>query len=135
MGSTEAAGMPLPVMIALISVGAALLSAVLTIAVFVLLPADHFTKPPSWRRSGASIGTIAVAVVRNLAGWLLIVLGIVLSVPGIPGQGLLTILMGLLLVDLPGKRKLELRILRTRRVLSFINRLRVRFRRAPLALP
>src|SRR5207244_3294841 len=42
------------------------------------------------------------AVAKNLAGVILVLLGIVLSVPGIPGQGILTLLVGFMLLDLPG---------------------------------
>jgi hypothetical protein len=57
-----------------------------------------------------------------------------LSVPGVPGQGILTILIGAMLIDLPGKRKAEKWLLRHRRVLSAINRLRARYGRPPLVL-
>ena len=49
-----------------------------------------------------------------------------------PGQGLLTILVGLLMLDIPGKRRLELAIVRRGPVLGSINKLRARFRRPPL---
>jgi hypothetical protein len=44
-------------------------------------------------------------VLRNVIGYALIALGIVLSIPFVPGQGLLTILVGLSLADWPGKRR------------------------------
>jgi len=61
-------------------------------------------------------------------------LGIVMSLPGIPGQGVLTILLGIMLLDLPGKRRLEQKILSKPRVLEKINRLRQKFSRPPLVL-
>ncbi len=69
---------------------------------------------------------------KNVLGGLLILVGIVLSLPGVPGQGLLTILVGVLLMDIPGKRRFELAIVRRPRVLASINRVRARFGRAPL---
>ena len=39
---------------------------------------------------------------KNMAGVLLVVLGILLSLPGVPGQGILTILLGIMLLDFPG---------------------------------
>ena len=65
---------------------------------------------------------------------MLIVLGVVLSLPGVPGQGLLTMLLGLMLTSLPGKRRVELWILRHKPVAKTVNRLRERFHRAPLRL-
>jgi hypothetical protein len=71
---------------------------------------------------------------KNILGALLVVLGIILALPGVPGQGLLTVLIGLVLLDLPGKRRLERRIVGRPGVLRAINRLRKRFGRAPLVL-
>jgi len=44
----------------------------------------------------------------------------------LPGQGLLTILIGLLLLDFPGKRALELRLLRRPALRGFLDRMRQR---------
>jgi hypothetical protein len=71
-------------------------------------------------------------LVKNIAGVLLIVLGIILSLPGVPGQGILTILLGLIFLDIPGKRPLEARIIRRPAVLSAINKLRARYDKPPL---
>jgi hypothetical protein len=65
---------------------------------------------------------------------LLVALGLVLSIPGIPGQGFLTILIGLTLVDFPGKRKLEIRIMRNHTVRAGANAIRRRFGKAPFEL-
>lgn len=73
-------------------------------------------------------------VLKNLLGIGLIAVGLLLSLPGIPGQGLLTILIGLLLVDFPGKRTWERRIIGRRSILPRVNRLRARFGRPPLVL-
>ena len=73
-------------------------------------------------------------VVKNLFGFLLVLLGIVMSLPGVPGQGVLTILLGLMLMDFPGKRQLEYRIVSRPKVLQAINRLRARFDRPPMVL-
>jgi hypothetical protein len=71
---------------------------------------------------------------KNAAGLGLVVFGLLLSLPGIPGQGLLTILLGLILLDFPGKRRLERWILRRPGILERVNRLRHRFGRPPLQL-
>jgi hypothetical protein len=77
--------------------------------ILVKLPADHFSKsrktkfwagPRPWLHALKVIG-------KNIGGWLLVALGIVLSLPGVPGQGLLTILLGVMLVDFPGKDRME----------------------------
>lgn len=104
--------------------------------VLVLLPATYFLdrhnrdfwidRHPVIRWSGR--------IAKNLAGLILIVIGVALSVPGIPGQGLLTILIGLLLVDFPGKRRLERKLVRRPGISARINRWRARFGRPPLVL-
>lgn len=69
-------------------------------------------------------------VLKNLLGLGLIVLGVVLCF--FPGQGILTILIGLALLDFPGKRRLERTILRRPGIFDRVNRLRSRFGRPPL---
>ncbi len=69
---------------------------------------------------------------KNLLGYLLIVAGIAMLV--LPGQGVLTILLGVILVDLPGKYRFERWIVARPLVLKSINRLRQRAGRDPLVL-
>jgi hypothetical protein len=109
--------------------GTLLVSLTVAALVLVQVPPDAFEekkRPPGplWKR-----------VLKNAAGVGLIALGVLLSVPGVPGQGLLTILVGVMLVDGPGKRPLERWILRKPAVLRTINRLRARFGREPLRGP
>jgi len=83
---------------------------------------EHLTPRQSWP---AWVG-------RNVAGAVLILLGIFMSVPGVPGQGLLTIFIGIVLIDVPGKKALERRFVRLPKVLHAINALRARFGHPPL---
>ena len=62
------------------------------------------------------------------------IVGIVLSIPGVPGQGLLTILLGVMLLDFPGKRRLELKIVSRPSVLKTVNSLRSKFGKPKLVL-
>jgi hypothetical protein len=71
---------------------------------------------------------------KNLLGLVLVGFGIVMSLPGVPGQGVLTILLGVMLLDFPGKRALEARIVSRPRVYSAVNSLRARFDKPPLML-
>ena len=77
---------------------------------------------------------LVASLFKNLAGVLLVALGVVMSLPGVPGQGVLTILIGIMLLDFPGKRELERRIVRRPKVLRAINGLRARFDKPPLVL-
>ena len=69
-----------------------------------------------------------------MTGLLLIVVGALLSVPGVPGQGLLTILSGLIISDFPGKKRLARRIIRIHAVYLAANKIRTSFKRPPLIL-
>lgn len=71
-------------------------------------------------------------VLKNVLGVFLILLGLALSLPGVPGQGLLTILLGIIMLDIPGKRPLEARIIKRPNILAAINNLRARFNKPPL---
>lgn len=73
-------------------------------------------------------------ILKNILGVILILIGIVLSLPGVPGQGLLTILLGLIMIDIPGKRPLEARIIKRPAILAAINNLRSRYKKPPLIL-
>ncbi len=73
-------------------------------------------------------------ILKNIFGVFLIALGIVLSLPGVPGQGILTILLGLIMIDIPGKRPIEARIIQRPTVLAAINKLRAKYDKPPLIL-
>jgi hypothetical protein len=125
------------VALATFSIALAAASVALTAWAIVRLPSDYFVveKPPLPLAGRAWIVRVVVYLARNLAGLTLVGVGVVLSLPGIPGQGLLTILLGVLLVDIPGKRRVERAIVRIGAVRRSIDRLRARFGRAPLELP
>lgn len=73
-------------------------------------------------------------VAKNLLGGVLIILGAVLALPGIPGPGLLVMLAGIMLTDFPGKQRLERWFVSRPGILSAINRLRNRFGKPPMFL-
>ncbi len=108
----------------------------IVVAFLVHMPPDHFVrKEHSIRgRLRSPVARVALAIGKNALGVLLVIAGILLSVPGVPGQGLLTILVGLLLLDIPGKRKLERRLVSRPRIRRAIDGIRGRFGRPPLEL-
>jgi hypothetical protein len=121
---------------ALLAGGGLLLSFLAGIAAVVLLPADYFvrgrTKTGFWHSHAVLRLTLLAA--KNLAGGMILVAGLVMAVPLVPGPGLLLILVGVSLVDFPGKRSLERRLLRFPRVFASVNKLRARFGRPPIAI-
>ncbi|MBL8796954.1 MAG: hypothetical protein JNM56_23840 [Planctomycetia bacterium] len=106
-----------------------------TIWIVIQIPATYFCKDhPSALAQGHPIIRWSLRLLKNFAGLALVILGIVMSLPGVPGQGILTILIGLMLLDFPGKRRLEQWMIRRERVSTAVNRLRARFNRPPLVL-
>jgi hypothetical protein len=73
---------------------------------------------------------IAVRVLKNLAGIVLLLMGFTMLV--LPGQGILTMLIGLSMLDFPGKRRLELNIIRRPRIYHAVNWLRGKAGQEPL---
>jgi hypothetical protein len=104
--------------------------------ILVKIPATYFQKNHSrefWKDRSPAIRLLGV-VIKNGLGVLLVALGIVLSLPGVPGQGILTILLGIMLLDFPGRRKIETKLLSRPAILNTINKLRHRFGKPKLVL-
>jgi hypothetical protein len=102
----------------------------------IKLPANYFHSSHArafWEDKSRAMRWSGV-ILKNLVGLVLIGLGIIMSLPGIPGPGILTILLGLVMMDIPGKRPLETRLVKRPSVLQAINRLRARFDKPPLVL-
>jgi hypothetical protein len=104
--------------------------------VLVKIPANYFQRDHSRAFLSDSSPTVRLLGVigKNLLGIVLVVLGILMSLPGVPGQGILTILLGIMLLDFPGRRKLEHRLVSRPTVLKAINKLRHRFGKPELVL-
>jgi hypothetical protein len=115
------------------SVGMGLGTLAIATAVVVAWPANRFTHGPRPSQNHVVIRALG-AVLRNLLGVVLVVVGLVMALPGVPGQGVLTMIIGLTLVDFPGKLEIERRILKHPRILGPINKLRARFDRPPIEL-
>ena len=73
---------------------------------------------------------MAVLFGKNIIGFSLIVGGFLMLV--LPGQGLLTIVTGLLLINYPGKYKLEQKLVAMPSVFKALNWIRVKANKPPL---
>jgi hypothetical protein len=73
-------------------------------------------------------------VLKNVAGAAAVFLGVMLSLPGIPGPGFLLILLGVTLIDFPRKRRVERWLVSRSKILNSVNRLRQRCGKPPLLL-
>jgi hypothetical protein len=76
---------------------------------------------------------VLLLVLKNLVGAAFLVAGLIMLIT--PGQGILALLVGVTLLDIPGKRRLELAIIRRPHILRAVNWIREKSHRAPLQLP
>lgn len=100
------------------------------------LPRDYFSRERRkvWRSgSGEPVLALVLGLAKNVVGALLLVLGVIMLVT--PGQGLLTILIGLLLLNFPGKYRLERWLVMRPGVMRGLNWLRARHGHAPFDDP
>ncbi|MHA7814902.1 MAG: PGPGW domain-containing protein [Pseudohaliea sp.] len=119
--------------------GASLLSAIATLLampwVVTRLPEDYFNHPERerWQRSNSEpLVTLLLGLLKNTLGALLLTLGVVMLFT--PGQGVLTILAGLLLMNFPRKYRLERWLVQRPGVLRSLNWLRARRGKTPFRL-
>lgn len=118
----------------LIFIGSFLFNLAIVSIILVKLPADHFSHNKKFAAGSHPMLRVLLIIGKNILGVLLVALGVVLSLPGVPGQGLLTILLGIMLLDFPGRDRLEQKLLSRPAIVNTINRLRGRFGKPPLQL-
>ena len=99
------------------------------------LPADYFRRDHHATRHHTQSAALRLLGLfgKNLLGIVLVCTGVAMSV--FPGQGLLTMLIGLMLIDFPSKRSLEQRLVRLPTVLRALNWMRAKAHRPPLEPP
>lgn len=97
------------------------------------MPVDYFEEREERRFVWHPVGMLLFAIVRNCIGVMLLLAGMAMLV--LPGQGLLTIFMGILFIDFPGKSKIKKWLLRQERFRHSVNWLRKRADRPLLRFP
>jgi len=123
--------------------GMAIFSAVTFVASLIIvpiilarLPSDYFVNKKSnviATYSKQPVLFILNKFVKNIVGVLLILAGIAMLV--LPGQGVLTILIGLGITNFPGKYKLERKLVRNQTVFKSLNWMRKRASVEPFVYP
>jgi hypothetical protein len=119
------------------------LSLVLFIGSILLIPiliarmrADYFTNPIApenrWFERQPTM-KIVILVLKNFLGLVLLLAGLAMMV--LPGQGIITVLVALTLLNFPGKRRLERRIISQQHVQRGIAWIRTRAGRPKLLMP
>ena len=102
--------------------------------ILVRLPADYFDTrtPRHWMKDRHPVLRLLGVVVKNVVGIVFLLAGFAMLF--LPGQGLLTMLIGISLMDFPKKRELEAKMVGQPTMLSVINGMRRQFDKPPLTL-
>jgi hypothetical protein len=102
--------------------------------ILVRLPANYFDTrtPRHWMKDHHPLLRLLGLIVKNVVGVIFLLAGFAMLF--LPGQGLLTMLIGVSLVDFPRKRELEAKMVSQPTLLSVINSMRQKFHKPPLTL-
>jgi hypothetical protein len=102
--------------------------------ILVRLPADYFDTrtPRHWMKDHHPVLRLLGVVVKNVVGVVFVLAGFAMLF--LPGQGLLTILIGVSLMDFPKKRALEAKMVGQPTMLGVINAMRHKFGKPPLTM-
>ncbi len=112
-----------------------IISVLMMVLIISFLPEDYFKSEnrnliSSVQNSRYPLIKLLVLITKNFFGILLLLSGILMLV--LPGQGILTIITGLVFIDYPGKYKFERKLLKQKGVINSINWIRSRLSKPPL---
>ena len=114
-----------------------IISVFMMVLIISFLPEDYFKSEnrnliSSVQNSRYPLLKLLVLITKNFFGILLLLSGILMLV--LPGQGVLTIITGLVFMDYPGKYKFERNLLKQKGVINSINWIRSRLSKPPLKI-
>lgn len=104
--------------------------------VIIYLPREYFVRherDPAYETRRHPVVWFVLTVLKNILGAVLILAGLAMLL--LPGQGLLAVLLGLTLVNFPGKYALERRLVSRPAVANTLNRIRRAAGKNQLKLP
>ena len=112
-----------------------IISVFMMVLIISFLPEDYFKSEnrnliSRVQNSRYPFLKLLVLITKNFFGVLLLLSGILMLV--LPGQGILTIITGLVFMDYPGKYKFERKLLRQKGVINSINWIRSRLSKPSL---
>ena len=112
-----------------------IISVLMMVLIISFLPEDYFKSEnrnliSSVQNSRYPLIKLLVLITKNFFGILLLLSGILMLV--LPGQGILTIITGLVFIDYPGKYKFERKLLKQKGVINSINWIRSRLSKPSL---
>jgi len=102
--------------------------------IMVRLPSDYFDTrvPRHWMKDHHPVLRLIGLIVKNAVGIIFLLAGFAMLF--LPGQGILTMLIGISLLDFPRKREIEAKIVGQPTVLQALNTMRAKFEKPPLTL-
>ena len=102
--------------------------------ILVRLPTDFFDTrvPRRWMEDHHPVLRLLGHLVKNVVGAIFLFAGFLMLF--LPGQGILTMLIGVTMLDFPGKRRMEAKMIGQPAVLSTINNMRQKFGKPPLTI-
>jgi ABC-type multidrug transport system fused ATPase/permease subunit len=115
--------------IGIVSLVVFIASLLLTPLLLGKIPQDYFIHTNQHKVEIEHLGHLTIVVIRTLSGFVLLIAGIIMLVT--PGQGIITILLGLFLMEFPGKRKLELKFIKHNPTFKALNWLRNKAGKSP----
>jgi archaellum biogenesis protein FlaJ (TadC family) len=121
------------VILGLVSLATFVLTLLLVPLIVIRIPEDYFRDSYRHKSQWSEYHPVlrfCLLILKNMLGVILLIMGILMLV--LPGQGILTILFGIALMNFPGKFKLERRLISYSKVLSSINWIRKKANRAPI---
>ena len=93
------------------------------------IPQDYFIHTNQHKVEIKHLGHLIIVISRTIVGFVLLIAGIIMLVT--PGQGIISILLGLFLMEFPGKRKLELKLINHEPTFKALNWLRGKANKDP----
>ncbi|MDC0407861.1 MAG: PGPGW domain-containing protein [Gammaproteobacteria bacterium] len=110
------------IMIGVISAAVFILTLLLTPYLLGLMPVDYFSSKRKHAIEIKSVWDFVKFILTTVIGIFLVLAGIIMLVT--PGQGVISILLGLFLMEFPGKRELELKFIKHTPTYKTLNWLR-----------
>ncbi len=115
-----------------VAIGLPVLMFAVSVAVVLGLPSDYFVRVSAQHGVEHRALRFSLAALKNILGVMVFAAGFVMALPLVPGPGVLFMVLGLGMMDFPGKGRLEQRLLRHPLVFSSVNKMRARFGRPPM---
>lgn len=109
-------------MVGVISAVVFVVSLVLMPWILGKIPIDYFTSSKQRKVEINNAWQLLIVVIKTLLGFVLLIAGMIMLVT--PGQGIVAILLGLFLMEFPGKRQLELKLIHNETTFKTLNWLR-----------